>query len=140
MSAQLSAAARQLLDAPNFAHFSTLMPDGAPKVDPVWVMRDGNQVLVTSDRKSIKAANAVRDARVALSVIALRDPYEQLLIRGRVTEVRSDADLLVLDAFAHKYLGSPFPRRKWSDRVVLVIEPGRVRYYRSPLQQPANRG
>ena len=28
---------RRLLDAPNFAAFTTLMPDGTPKVEPVWV-------------------------------------------------------------------------------------------------------
>lgn len=133
MSAHLSTEARRLIDAPNFGHLSTLMASGAPKVDPVWVMREADRVLVTTDRKSIKAVNVARDSRVALSVTAVRDPYEQLLIRGRVTETRADEDLSVLDAFSRKYLGAPFPRRRWSDRVVLVIDPERVRYYRSPL-------
>ena len=133
MSARLDPEAMRLLDAPSFAHLSTLMSDGAPKVEPVWVMRDGAQVLVTTDAKSIKAVNVARDARVALSVVAADDPYEQLLIRGTVVEVRPDEDLAVLDAFAEKYLGGPFPRRKWSERVVLVIEPTLARYYRSKL-------
>jgi PPOX class probable F420-dependent enzyme len=112
------------------------MPDGSPKVEPVWVGRDGDHVLVTTDGKSIKARNAASDPRVALSVTAFDDPYEQLLVRGRVVEVRDDSDLRVLDQLSQRFIGTPFPRRRWSQRVVLVIEPRTARYYRSLLQDP----
>lgn len=134
MTIRLGDEARRLLDAPSFGHLATLMTDGAPKVDPVWVMREGDTVLVTSDGNSIKAQNITRDQRVALSVIAFDDPYDQLLMRGVVAEVRADDDLAVLDAFAQKYLGTRFPRRKWSQRVVLVIAPKVVRQYHSSLR------
>jgi PPOX class probable F420-dependent enzyme len=133
VSATLGPEAAALLDGPNFGHLATLMGDGAPKVEPVWVMREDDRILVTSDAKSIKSVNVARDARVAVSVTAHDDPYEQLLIRGIVVDVRPDPDLAVLDRFAHKYLGVPFPRRAWSERVVLVIEPSLARYYRSKL-------
>jgi PPOX class probable F420-dependent enzyme len=111
------------------------MPDGAPKVEPVWIAREGDRVLVATDARSIKARNAARDPRVALSITAFDDPYEQLLIRGRVAEVRPDGDLAALDALSAKYLGGPFPRRRWSQRVVLVIVPSVARHYRSPLSR-----
>src|SRR5436305_3116769 len=114
--------ARRLLDGANFGHIATLMPDGAPKVEPVWVGRDGDRVIVTTDGRSIKAENLSRDGRVALSVTSYDDPYDQLLIRGRVVELRPDEDLRVLDALSQKYLHQPFPRRRWSHRVVLVID------------------
>ena len=136
MATVLSASARQLLDSPNFAHLATLMPDGSPKVDPVWVMREASRLLVTSDAKSVKVSNVEHDARVSMSVIAFDNPYEQLLIRGVVIQMRSDADLSTLDAFAEKYVGAPFPRRDWSVRVVLVVEPAIARYYRSKLTDP----
>ena len=136
MTARLAGDAARLLDGRNFAHLSTLMPDGAPKVEPVWVVREGDRILVTTDAKSLKARNVARDARVALSVVAFDDPYEQLLVRGTVSEVRDDPDLSVLDTFARKYLGTEFPRRKWSARVVLVVEPALTRYHRSPLRHP----
>ena len=136
MTAPLSEEARALLDAANFAHLSTLMPDGAPKAEPVWVLRDGDDVLVTTDAKSLKVANVQADGRVALSIVAFDDPYEQLLIRGRVAEVRPDPDLVVLDRFSEKFLGVPFPRRKWAERVILVVEPSLARYYRSGLRDP----
>lgn len=126
--------ARRLLDAPNFGHLATLQADGAPKVEPVWVGREGDRVLVTTDRRSLKGQNMDRDSRVALSVTDTGNPYDQLLIRGRVVDVRDDADLTTLDAFSARYLGGPFPRRRWPSRAVYVIEPDIARHYRSPLE------
>jgi len=125
---------RRLLDAPNFAAFTTLMPDGTPKVEPVWVGRDGNHILIATDSRGLKGRNVEGDKRVALSVTDFQNPYEQALIRGRVIETRDDNDLTVLDALSQQYLGKPFPRRKWSSRVVYVIEADVARYYKSPLE------
>lgn len=136
MGRSLSADARRLLDSANFAHLATLMPDGAPKVEPVWVAREGDLALVATDGKSMKSRNVRHDPRVALSVTAHENPYEQLLIRGRVCEVRDDDDLVVLDALSQKYLGAPFARRRWSQRIVLAIEADVARYYVSPLRHP----
>jgi PPOX class probable F420-dependent enzyme len=122
-----------LLDGANFAHLSTLQSDGSPKVEPVWVGREGDRVLVTSDAGTLKGRNIERDPRVALSIIDFDNPYDQLLIRGRVVEVRPDDDLSVLDALSQRYTSAPFPRRKWKRRAVYVIEPSVARHYRSPL-------
>ena len=134
MARALDANVRRLLDAPNFASLATLMPDGAPKVEPVWVGREGDLVLIATDRRSLKGRNLDADGRVALSVTDYENPYEQALIRGRVIESRDDNDLGVLDALSQQYLGRPFPRRKWSSRVVYVVEAQVARYYESPLK------
>jgi PPOX class probable F420-dependent enzyme len=132
----LNRAARRLLDEANFAHLSTLQPDGAPKAEPVWVLREDDFILITSDAKSLKARNIAADPRVALSVVDYHNPYDQLLVRGRVVETRGDPELAVLDAMARKYLGVDFPRRKWAQRLVFVIEADTVRSYTSPLIDP----
>jgi PPOX class probable F420-dependent enzyme len=129
----LSDDARRLLDGASFAHLATLQADGSPKVEPVWVAREGDRVLFTTDAGTIKGRNLERDPRVALSIVAPDNPYEQLLIRGRVVEVRSDPDLTFLDALSRRYTGAPFPRRKWRERAIYVIEPSLARYYVSPL-------
>jgi PPOX class probable F420-dependent enzyme len=126
--------ARRLLDGANYGFLSTLMADGSPKVESVWVGREGDHVVITTDAKSIKAINAARDPRVALSVVAYENPYDQLLIRGKVVETRDDDDLVTMDALSQKYLGESFPRRRWSKRVVLVIAPSLARYRKSPLR------
>ena len=87
MPKALDADVRRLIDAPNFAAFTTLMPDGAPKVEPVWVAREGDYVLVATDSRGVKGKNVENDKRVALSVSDFANPYEQALIRGRVIEI-----------------------------------------------------
>lgn len=119
----------RLLDGPNFGYIATLMPSGAPKVEPVWVAREGHRALVVTDAASIKAKNVDRDARVALTVVDRDQPYEHALLRGHVCEVRPDDDMAVLDWFSEKYLRGPYPRRRWNRRIVLVIEPSLVRYH-----------
>lgn len=128
--------ARRLLDAANFAHLTTLQAGGQPKSDVVWIGREGDRLLVATDAKSIKARNVAADPRVSVSIVSFEDPYDQLLVRGRVIEIRPDDELVVLDALSQKYLGTDFPRRKWSSRVVLVIEPHLARAYRSSLRDP----
>jgi PPOX class probable F420-dependent enzyme len=134
MTITLSDDIKRLLDAPNFAALSTLMEDGWPKTEPIWVAREGDHVVIATDRKSIKSINIDRDPRVSLSITDFANPYEQVLIRGRVIEARDDNALTILDAMSQKYLGAPFPRRKWSTRVAYIVEPTVARYYKSPLQ------
>jgi PPOX class probable F420-dependent enzyme len=129
----LDADVRRLVDGPNFAALATLMPDGSPKVEPVWIGRDGDHILIATDRRGLKGRNLELDKRVALSITSVDDPYEQALVRGRVVETRDDNDLTVLDELSSQYLGRPFPRRKWSSRVVYFVEPSIARYYQSPL-------
>ena len=133
---RLPADVKRVLDGRSFGHLATLQPDGAPKVEPVWLGREGEHVLIATDQRTLKGRNMARDPRVALSIVDLENPYEQVLIRGRVIEVRADRDLAGLDALSHKYLGRPFPRRDWPSRAIYVIEADLARYYRSPLVHP----
>ena len=136
MARKLNDDMKRLIDGANFAHLATLQADGAPKVEPVWIGREGDRLLIATDRKSLKSSNIERDPRVAISLVARENPYEQLLIRGRVVETRDDADLVGLDGLSAAYLAKPFPRRKWPSRVLFVIEPSVARHYVSPLVDP----
>ena len=136
MAKRLSDDMKRLIDAANFAHLATLEADGSPKVEPVWLGREGDRLLVATDRRSRKARNLERDPRVAISLVARENPYDQLLIRGRVVEARADDALVGLDALSEAYLGKPFPRRKWSSRVLYVIEPTVARHRVAPLVDP----
>jgi PPOX class probable F420-dependent enzyme len=138
MKTRLNDDARRLLRGANYGYLSTLMPGGEPKVEPVWLDHEDDLVLITTDGTSIKSRNAEADARVALAMTSFEDPYDQLLIRGRIAEVRQDDDLTFLDRMSVKYIGVPFPKREWERRVVLVIEPSVVRTAHSGIRhQPA---
>lgn len=134
MPATLSAEARALIDRPNFAHLATLMADGSPQSVPVWVGREGDRLVVCTSEGSLKGRNTRRDPRVALSIVDLADPYEEVQLRGRVVERRPDPDLAVMDPISHKYTGKPFPMRHREGRVALVIEIDRERYAKLPFQ------
>ena len=55
MSKPLSDDIKRLIDAPNFASLATLMEDGSPKAEPVWVGREGDRIVIATDRKSLKS-------------------------------------------------------------------------------------
>ncbi len=59
---------------------------------------------------SAEAQNIVRDPRVAISIVDIDNPYEELQLRGTCV-VEPDTDMAVLDALSHKYTGKPFPAR-----------------------------
>jgi PPOX class probable F420-dependent enzyme len=125
---------KTLVNGPNFAHLASLMSDGSPQVAPVWVDLERDTILVGTGEGSLKAKNTRRDARVALSVIAMDNPYREAQIRGRVVERRPDADFRIMDRISHKYTGKPFPfRDKPAQRVVLVIAVERARFTALPF-------
>ena len=134
MPIALSDDIKALVSGPNFAHLASLMSDGSPQVAPVWVDLERDTILVGTGEGSLKAKNTRRDARVALSVIAMDNPYREAQIRGRVVERRPDADFRIMDRISHKYTGQPFPfRDKPAQRVVLVIAVERARYTALPF-------
>ena len=81
---QLSEEIKELIRSANFGHLATLMRDGAPHVDPVWIDLEGETIIVCSGTGSLKARNTKRDARVGLSVVAMDNPYKEAQLRGRV--------------------------------------------------------
>ena len=87
----LNADVKRLLDRPNYAHVATLLPDGAPHTVPVWIAREGEDVVILTGPGSRKARNTERDPRVAISLIDVDQPYASVLIRRRVVE-RIDGD------------------------------------------------
>ena len=83
---------------------------------------------------SLKARNARRDPRIALSIVDLGDPYMEAQLRGRVVERRPDPDLRLMAPISHKYIGKPFPLRNAEGRIALVIEIEKARYLKLPFE------
>ena len=134
MALALSNEIKALIDRANFAHLSTLMPDGSPQNVPVWIGREGDRILICTGEGSLKARNTARDPRVALSVVDFHNPYEEVQLRGRVVERRPDSDFRLMDPISHKYTGKPFPFRNPEGRVALVIEFDKARYTKLPFE------
>jgi PPOX class probable F420-dependent enzyme len=125
---------KRLLNGPNFAHLATLMPNGSPQVAAVWVMVDGDSVLVGANERSQRSRNVARDARVALSITSQDDPYDEATIRGRVVEIRRDSNLEFMDRVSQKYISTTWPLRQTiNTSIVLVIEPDRASHKKLPF-------
>lgn len=101
----LSPKVTKLLAKRTFAHLATVMPDGSPQVSPVWVDVEGDTILVNSAEGRLKDKNLRRDQRVALSATDPDNPYEAVMIRGRVVEITQKGANEHIDKMAKKYIG-----------------------------------
>ena len=97
-----------------------------------WAGKGENLVICTGEN-SLKGKNRRRDPRVALSLVDLANPYEEVRIRARVIERRPDPDLKMMDPISHKYTGKPFPMRNPDGGVALIIEVEKERYAKLPF-------
>jgi PPOX class probable F420-dependent enzyme len=111
---------RELLEAPNYVHLSTLRADGSPRNWVVWVGLEEEHILICTSDAIWKAKDMRRDPRVALSVTDSENPYRMAAIQGRVVEIRPDEGCRYMDPISYKYTGAPFPSRG-PDRVCFVI-------------------
>jgi PPOX class probable F420-dependent enzyme len=115
---------RRVLDGTSIAHLASVLPDGAPHSVPVWIGTDGDHVAILTGPGSRKARNLRRDPRVALSLTPSDNPFQPIIIRGRVMEwLEGDRAWEIVDRISTKYIGRPYPRGE--ERVVALIEPDR---------------
>ncbi|WP_432923991.1 PPOX class F420-dependent oxidoreductase [Microbispora sp. CA-135349] len=115
---------RRVLDGASLAHLASVLPDGAPHTVPVWIGTYGDHIVFLTGPESRKARNLRRDPRVALSLTAPDNPFQPIVIRGRVVEwLEGDAAWAIVDRLSTKYIGRRYSRDE--ERVVAVIEPER---------------
>jgi PPOX class probable F420-dependent enzyme len=115
---------RRVLDGTPVAHLASVLPDGAPHSVPVWIGTDGDRLAILTGPGTRKARNMRRDPRVALSLAPADNPFQPVIVRGRVVEwLEGDAAWEIVDRIAMKYIGGPYSRAE--ERVVALIEPDR---------------
>ncbi|MEL5960540.1 PPOX class F420-dependent oxidoreductase [Streptomyces sp. NPDC047917] len=129
MPAALPAELKALLDTPVFVTVATVQPDGSPQVSPVWVKRDGDDLLVSTSVGRRKEQNLRRDPRVSVVVQPFDAPYTYAEIRGTATLTTEGGDEL-MDELSVKYTGKKFaefnPSVDDAERVVVRITPRKV--------------
>jgi PPOX class probable F420-dependent enzyme len=122
--AMLDPDVRRVVESNVIAHLASVLPDGAPHSIPLWVTTVGERIAFLTGPGSQKARNLRRDPRVALSMTPTDNPFEPIIIRGRVVEwIEGDAAWELVDRIAAKYIGQPYPREQ--ERVIALIEPDR---------------
>jgi len=76
------------------AKLSTVRADGRPHVTPVWFVPEGDDVLFTTHKDSIKGKAIRRDPRVCICVDDETPPYAFVMIEGIATVNEDLEDLL----------------------------------------------
>ncbi|PYC76414.1 PPOX class F420-dependent oxidoreductase [Streptomyces tateyamensis] len=130
MSTALSDKLKELLDTPVFVNLATIQPDGSPQVSPVWVKRDGDDVLISTTVGRQKEKNLRRDPRVTVLLQPFDSPYTYAEIRG-TAELSTEGGQELIDELSVKYSGKKY--REFnpasvddSQRVVVRITPRKI--------------
>jgi hypothetical protein len=95
---------------------------------PVWFLLDGEAVIFTTGRDSVKGRNLLRDGRASLCVDDERPPYAFATISGRARCSAGDPELLLWSTrIAERYVGpeqaAAFGRRNAVPEELLVRVP-----------------
>ncbi|MEW9521277.1 PPOX class F420-dependent oxidoreductase [Streptomyces tubercidicus] len=130
MTATLSDDLKQLLDSPVFVTVATVQPDGSPQVSPVWVKRDGDDLLFSTTIGRRKERNIRRDARVSVVIQPFDAPYTYAEVRGSAS-LSTEGGQELIDELSQKYTGKPYAEFNPAgvddaERVVVRITPRKV--------------
>lgn len=130
MSAALSDRLKSLLDGKVFIVVGTAQPDGSPQMSPVWVKRDGDDVLFSTTVDRRKTENLRRDPRTTVVVLDPEQPYAYAEIRG-TAELTTEGGQELIDELSVKYTGKRYadfnPRAAQdAERVVVRVTPRKV--------------
>lgn len=130
MSAAFSDELKRLLDTPVFVTVGTIQPDGSPQLSPVWVKRDGDELLISTTMGRQKQKNIAREPRVSVVVQPFEDPYNYAEIRGSAAYTTEGADELI-EELSLKYTGKRYAEfnpasAQDAQRVAVRITPRRV--------------
>jgi PPOX class probable F420-dependent enzyme len=121
----LSDEVREFIRGGAFATLTTLLPDGRPAAQVMWVDCDDECVLINTELHRQKFKNIEGDPRVTVCVWDKDNPYHYLEVRGDVVEiVRGEAARQHIDELALRYFDRPYRSKDiQSERVILRIRP-----------------
>ncbi|MBM9438063.1 PPOX class F420-dependent oxidoreductase [Streptomyces bryophytorum] len=91
------------------AKLATTRADGRPHVAPVWFLLEGNDLVFTTGRDTVKGRTLARDPRVMACVDDDRPPFSFALVQGSATFSEDLAEL-------HNWAGRIAARYMGEDR------------------------
>jgi PPOX class probable F420-dependent enzyme len=103
-----SARHRQFLtEGTRTAKIATVRADGRAHVAPVWFVVDGEDIIFTTGKMSVKGRNFTRDSRVAICVDDETPPFPMVVIEGEAA-LSEDPEALLQWAtrIAARYVGA----------------------------------
>ena len=118
----------KLLNGKNLVFLATTMSDGSPQVTPVWGNFADSCILINTAEGRLKHKNILRDPRVAISVVDVKNPLDMTSIRGEVVEILPDYEYKHADFLTKQYMGKEkYPFKQLDEkRITLKIEPKKI--------------
>jgi PPOX class probable F420-dependent enzyme len=114
----------ELARGENFAALTTMLPDGHPQTQVMWVDAEDGNLLINTEVHRQKFKNVEHDQRVTLTIWDREDPYRFVEVRGEVVGKETGPQAREhIDKLSHKYHGRPYRTRIQSERVILRIAP-----------------
>ena len=118
---------KDLAQAKNFAALTTLMPDGHPQTQIMWVGANDEHVIINTQLDRQKYRNVLADPRVTVTVFDADNPYRYVEARGRVARTQDGAAAAAsIDELSRKYTGGDYGMGPTDSRVILFIDVERV--------------
>lgn len=131
----LEARVIELAHGPNIAAVTTMLPDGTPMTQPLWVDADDEHVLLNTEVHRQKFRNIKRDPRLTVMIVDPESPYLYVEVRGEVVDTITGPEARAhIDALSRKYTGGDYANEIQSERVILKVAPKR-QYIRGPGHQ-----
>lgn len=122
----------ELARGANLASVTTLLPDGTPMTQPLWVDADDEHVLLNTEVHRQKFKNIERDPRVTVLIVDPAAPQLYVEVRGHVVATVAGPEARAhIDTLARKYTGGDYRNAIQSERVILQVAPDR-QYVREP--------
>ncbi|WP_069165986.1 PPOX class F420-dependent oxidoreductase [Nocardia altamirensis] len=117
---------RDLLERPIYASLGTTRPNGAPQVNPMWFVWDGEFIWFTHTNYRQKFKNVADEPRVSISIFDPDDPYRYIEVRGVVDHIDGDPDGALYTRLSERYNNGPVVPPDAKDRVAIAVRPSGV--------------
>ncbi|HKH24101.1 MAG TPA: TIGR03618 family F420-dependent PPOX class oxidoreductase [Acidimicrobiales bacterium] len=115
----------------NFAAVTTLLPDGTPMTQPLWVDADDEHLLLNTEVHRQKFRNISRDPRITIAIWDPGQPYKYVEVRGEVIETITGPEARShIDQLSQRYMGRDYPGQIESERVILKVAPTKRQFVR----------
>lgn len=114
---------RRLLEQPVLVTLGTVRPDGAPQVNPMWFVWDGEFIWFTHTTARQKYRNFAHEARVSIAILDPERKYGYVEVRGVVDHIDPDPGAELYQRLSEHYDGKPVVPGDAADRVAVAVRP-----------------
>jgi PPOX class probable F420-dependent enzyme len=112
-----------LLGRPILCNLATTRPDGAPQVNPMWFIWDGEFIWFTHTSYRQKYKNIANEPRVSISLVDPENMYSYAEIRGVVDHIDPDPEAKLYQRLSQWYDGTAITPEDAPQRVAVAIRP-----------------